>query len=366
MSEFDEFMKQTKRIEAPRPAQQREDIHEEIDAALGIKQSRPSREPQQEQPEEKRHSSYFDKVHDKMDQQKKIKIKFKRTEPDPEKDISDDDRKRITENFITEKKLNKKEARRMRRGEKSPVMDLQRFFISFIALALFALVMMWSYAPKNDVIMIIVTIIGSALFMPIGMVLGWMFLDPYMRCKIARKITRKNFGIVNFVGKPNRATSRLKNFDDDLIWIKTKCWAISNQGIYEVDKNGERSTEGHALDPDSFILVTETVPIMFVDINSMTPLRLEGDQREKVSPEEIASILKGWIDAQMAKLMFMKKTMNILLVIAICAAAAAAYFGYMNNAANTDLTTMVKNLQTQMATMSERLAALMPEAPAIP
>lgn len=243
----------------------------------------------------------------------------------------------------------------MLKGEKSTVIDIQKFLISFVAVSMFALVMLWSYAPKNDVIMIIVTVIGSALFLPIGMVLGWLLLDPYMRCKIARKITHKNFGIVNFVGKPNRVTGRIKNFDDDLIWIKTKCWAISKQGIYEVDKNGERATEGNILDPESFILVTETVPIMFVDINSMTPLRLEGDGRDPVSPEEIASILKGWIDAQMAKLMFMKKTMNIMLIIAICAAAAGAYFGYMNNTSMEELTGMVKSLQGQVAILQQTI-----------
>jgi len=37
---------------------------------------------------------------------------------------------------------------------------------------------------------------GMMCFLPLGLILGWFFLDPYMRCKIMRKTRHKNYGII--------------------------------------------------------------------------------------------------------------------------------------------------------------------------
>lgn len=221
-------------------------------------------------------------------------------------------------------------------------------------LGIMFLFLMWQYNPSNEGITIIVFLLGGSLFIPLGMILGWVFLDPFMRCKLMRKMTkgRRNFGIVNFVGKGKKIVTRIKNFDEDLVWIKNKCWALTKAGIYELDKNGEQATENRALNPDSFVTVTESVPTMFIDINSMQPLAFEVTGREGIAPEELGSTLKGWIDNQLAKVMFLKKSLDIYFVVVIICSILSAYFGYQNNQTITELETKIEELSRQIQQMT--------------
>jgi hypothetical protein len=63
---------------------------------------------------------------------------------------------------------------------------------------------------------------------------------------------------------------------------------------------------------------------MFVDLDSMEPLMLHQEGRIPVYPGEIGPSLKAWVDNQRAKMMALRKTQDILLVVAIIAACAAA------------------------------------------
>jgi len=247
---------------------------------------------------------------------------------------TDEDRDTVKEGFIKKIRASRKERKRIRSGEKSSVFDIQRFLVGIFAVSIFFLVMLWTYSPADETLMTIILLIGIFVFMPIGAVVGWMVLDPFMRCKILRKMTRqrRNYGIVNFVGKGKKIVSRIKNFDEDLIWIKNKCWALTKEGIYELDKQGDRVVDKtFALDPDSFVTITESVPVMFIDINSMQPLTFKETGREGIAPEELGSTLKGWVDNQMAKVMFLKRTMDAYFLIVILSAMVGAYFGYQNN-----------------------------------
>jgi hypothetical protein len=220
---------------------------------------------------------------------------------------------------------------RKTKGGKTERFDPGKFVVAMFAIATFFLLMLWSYYPEEDVLFNLILLIGMSCFLPIGMIVGWMFLDPYMRCKVLRKVTRKNLGIVNFVGKGKKITSKIRNFDEDTIWIKNKCWVISLEGIYEVDKEGSAvDDETNQLDPDGLITYMETVPVMFIDINTMFPLSLHENTADWIKPEELGSTLKGWVDNQQAKLMFLKRSMDTYFLIVIICAIASAYLGYQN------------------------------------
>lgn len=255
------------------------------------------------------------------------------------------DRKKIRIRFA--KGERRKERKRIMGGEKEPIVDKQKMVLGVFAVSVFFLFMLYSYSPGNDALMAIILIVGATLFIPIGMVIGWMLLDPYNRCKIMRKMTRgrKNYGIVNFVGKANKIVSKIKNFDEDLIWIGNRCWVLAKCKIKEITKNGEELTEGSVIDPTKILAMSETIPILFIDLTSMEPLSFTSEGREKVSPEEIGSFMKGWIDNQMAKIMFLKKTLDIYFIIVIISCIAAAFLSYQNNTAIEQLTAEIQALK---------------------
>jgi len=293
--------------------------------------------------------TYLDKVKKRVKEQKKS-IK-KKEEPEPETDLEPEDQQRIKKNFFRRIHVRRREKKRIEGMEHNFMLDSQKMITAFGFMAIVFLFLMWQYNPGNQALTTIIFIVGAFLFIPLGAILGWVFLDPYMRCKIMRKMAkgRKNFGIVNFVGKGKKIISRIKNFDEDLIWIKNKCWALTKSGIYELDKNGEQATEKRALDPDSFVTLTDSVPTMFIDIDSMQPLTFQDTGREGISPEELGSVLKGWVDNQMAKVMFLKKTLDAYFLILILCAIASAFFGYQNNQEIMELKTMIQHLQEQVS-----------------
>jgi hypothetical protein len=205
----------------------------------------------------------------------------------------------------------------------------QQFITLMAAMGVFFILALYAYAPSNDLLFVLVLLMGVLLCIPIGMVIGWVLIDPFMRCKMLRKTTKRNYGIVNFVGKGRKMVTRIKNFDHDLIWIKNKCWVITRKGVHEYDKYGDSIVEEKQLVPENIVTVTETVPVLFIDLDSMEPLILSKEGREKIQPEELGAALKGWIDNQMAKISFLKKTLDIYFVIVILSALAAAALSFM-------------------------------------
>ncbi len=299
-------------------------------------------------PVKKTSDKYLDRVKNKMKNQKK---KIKQDYPEEtEIELDQDDREHIKKNLLKRIHVNRKEKKRITGQEHNQLLDTQKLVMAFAFIGMMFLFMMWQYNPGSQAITTIVFIVGGFLFIPLGAIMGWVFLDPYMRCKIMRKMSkgRKNFGIINFVGKGKKIVSRIKNFDEDLIWIKNKCWALTKSGIYEIDKNGEQVTDNRVLDPDSFVTLTETVPTMFIDIDSMQPLTFETSGREGISPEELGSALKGWVDNQMAKIMFLKKTLDAYFLIVILCSIASAFLAYQNNEKIAELEVMVEKLTRQI------------------
>jgi hypothetical protein len=221
------------------------------------------------------------------------------------------------------------------------------------AFAVFFFVFMYSYLPEGsaekETTFGIMIILGMTLFLPIGMLIGWGVLDPFMRCRLLRRMTRKNLGVVCFVSKGKRIIAHVKNFDDALIWVKNKCWAIKKNRIFEMDKYGERMGEGEVIEPDEFVTITETVPMLFMDVDNMMPLSLHETDLEEIAPDELGPALKGWVDNQQAKLMFLRRTMETYYLILICAVIASAFFGYQNSQEMEEVKALLETIKNQLA-----------------
>jgi hypothetical protein len=244
----------------------------------------------------------------------------------------------------------------LRRREKNMILaketegtkNKQWFVFIFAIIGLFFL-MSLQYTIHDDWIILVVLLLGSMMFLPVGMLIGWAMLDPYVRCKVLRKASRKNFGIINFVGKGQKIISKVKNFDTALIWKKNETWVITKEHVYQLSKDGDTIVEKAKIDPESIVTLIDTVPVLFVDLDSMQPLSLARDRREGINPLELGSTLKAWVDNQLAKAMFLKKTMDIYLLIILIVSVASAFLGYLNMTRMEDIGNQLKAVQGQLA-----------------
>jgi len=255
----------------------------------------------------------------------------------------------------------------LRRKDKSMILaketegtkNKQWFVFMFAIIGIFFL-MSLQYTVKDDWVILIVLLLGSMMFLPVGMLLGWATLDPYVRCKILRKASKKNFGVINFVGKGQKIVSKIKNFDNALIWKKNETWVITKEHVYQLSKDGDTIVEKAKIDPESIVTLIDTVPVLFVDLDSMQPLSLARDRREGINPLELGSTLKAWVDNQLAKAMFLKKTMDIYLLIILITSVVAVGLSYYNMNRISELTTELTTIKGQLAEILRYVTPTMP------
>lgn len=233
------------------------------------------------------------------------------------------------------------------RSRQSSIVYLAVIGLGFISFLYFYL--------KIDWMSMILLYVGLMMFLPVGMIVGWVFLDPYMRCKTLRRMTHKNYGIVNFVGKGQKIASKIKNFDDALIWRGNSVWAITREHIYQLSKNGDYLTKAGKIDPESVVTLVETVPVLFVDLDSMQPFSLARDRREGINPLELGSALKSWVDNEKAKALGIKKSMDILLIIVIICSVVAVGLAYMNMTNVEDMMTQITSLKGTVDSLVQQL-----------
>lgn len=228
-----------------------------------------------------------------------------------------------------QKKVNRRERKMIASRERDRTAQTQNTVMYFAVICM-AFIWMAVYILDTEWATAILLYVGLLLFMPIGMVAGWMFLDPYMRCKMLRRVTHKNYGIINFVGKGQKVSMKIKNFDDSLIWKDNAVWAVTKEHIYQVNKTGEHIVDDKGeIRPESIITMVETVPMLFVDLDSMQPLSLTRDRSEGINPLELGSALKSWIDNEKAKTIGLRKNLDMFLVIVAILALVACFMSYL-------------------------------------
>lgn len=328
-----------------------------------------------EQPEQKKQTPYVSDLSKRIAQLKEQKEKNKQQTMvtmkthqigDEKDDFQQPD---IDQQIINNMFNNPKRKSIMGRKEKNIILsketegtkNKQWFVFVFAIIGLF-FIMSLQYTVHDDWVIIVVLLLGSMMFLPVGMLVGWAFLDPYVRCKVLRKASKKNFGVINFVGKGQKIVSKVKNFDTALIWKKNETWVITKEHVYQLSKDGDTIVEKSKIDPESIVTLIDTVPVLFVDLDSMQPLSLARDRREGINPLELGSTLKAWVDNQLAKAMFLKKTMDIYLLIILLVSIASAFLGYMNM---NNAITMSDQLKTMQGQLTEVLRLLNP-APITP
>lgn len=244
--------------------------------------------------------------------------------------------------------LRRREKKMIKNAEYDSIKSTQGTVVGLAVVGLIFLMIVREFLP-NEAMYAIIIIVGTMMFIPVGMIVGWITFDPVMRCKILRKVSKTNYGIVNFVGKGRRMVSKIKNFDYGLIWQGDLCWVLTRDKVYQQTKDGNAANEGYVIDPDSVVTLVDTVPVIFVDMDSMEPLSIVQSGRTPVYPSEIGPACKAWMDIQRAKLLSHKKMGDTLLMIVIIAAVAAVVISFITMSKVEELTEMVKALQQSIA-----------------
>lgn len=304
--------------------------------------------------------SKLDDIINKEDNEKIQEKKNDKAKPEVAKDpientvITIEDKKKIVGNlFASFKKkkihLRNREQRMIANMEYDNIKSLQGTVIGLAVVGLVFLMVVRNFLP-NEAMYTIIILVGSFMFIPVGMIMGWVMFDPVMRCKILRKMSKRNYGLVNFVGKGRKMVSKIKNFDYGLIWKEKECWVLTKDKIYQLTKDGNAANEGKHIDPDSVVTLVDTVPVIFVDMDSMEPLSIIQKDRIPVYPGEIGPSMKAWMDNQRAKMLATKTAMNIFMVIAIvaCIGAIVVSFLTMNK-----VDEMAKTLETMQGQLSQ-------------
>ncbi len=182
----------------------------------------------------------------------------------------------------------------------------------------------WMYRTNANVL-VIMALLGAFAFMPIGFLLGWLIMDPFMRATIIRKLTRRNFGILFLVSRGKQVIPLIKDLNGSLIWHDRKVWVITPSRIYTLRK----SADGDFAIKSEDIYLVGGVPTMFIDFDTMKPIGFFKDQSE-IKPEELGASLIGWNNNQIAKAIVFKKQVTTMVTILLVIVLACVYFSYQN------------------------------------
>lgn len=254
---------------------------------------------------------------------------------------------------------------RLRRKEKKMIKNaeydstsgrVREITIGLAVFGIILIVLLRNFLPETALFTLLV-IIGATSFLPAGMIAGWVLFDPVMRCKILRKTSRRNYGVINFVGHGKKIFTKIKNFDEALIWKENECWVIAKSRVYQMSKDGNAINKGKEIDPDSVMTYVDTVPVLFIDLKSMEPIGLGNGDRTDVHPQEIGSALKAWNDNQRAKMMAVKKMTDTMMMIIVVACVGAVILSFITMSKVDEMTEIVSSMKTQLNNIIEILKA---------
>lgn len=213
----------------------------------------------------------------------------------------------------------------------------------------------------SPAMMILLWLFGMMCFLPLGVVVGWLFLDQYMRCKIMRRFRHKNYGIVNFVHKGGkRITSKIKNLDDDVIVDGTRMWLLRGEGVYYQDKD-VGYVRYASITAENVITLPSNVPELFLDSETMLPLTFHKAMSES-NPQQAGAVLSGHIQNQIAKNLFFKRQMQIFYVIMLALTGITFVVVLALYQDFDELSSTLSALRTQVVRLTDIVSNLNPPA----
>lgn len=295
-----------------------------------------------------------DKMHKTIDSNQPSKPVNKTVEQKKDKNTSDEKNKRLFRRKpdILESQSNEiKDVIVERTGT-----DWTRALIFLSAFGIVTIIMMTQMAGEmNPAFILLIWLFGMMAFLPIGLVIGWLFLDPYMRCKVMRRMRGRNFGVVHLVERGGqKIVTRIKDMDDDCIVLGTKLWFITKEGIHYLNKNGEKVFR-HEVKPEDIKTLPSNVPSIFLDVETMQPISF-GKQMTKTDPQHAGAIILGYINNQIAKNKAFRQSSTILLIIVLGMILINLIITYQLYEWVEDLHKLLPTLKSQMQQLGNLLS----------
>ena len=192
-------------------------------------------------------------------------------------------------------------------------------FRSALYLAVFSFVCIIAIMqiPTPPAIKLIVALLGTLFFIPIGLFFGMMVGNPYIRCRILRRMRRGDYAIVNFIQKDGRhIDTKIKNLEEDVVVHGSRLWIIQRRKIYSMDADGSKIFQAR-VDPEGIYTIAD-VPVVFLDVENMFPVSFYRDKEESSDPQQTGAVLLGWIDNQVKKRgKSLKDAIFIFIILAV-------------------------------------------------
>jgi len=234
--------------------------------------------------------------------------------------------------------------------EKVGRLNWNRALLYLTVLGIMGIIFFTMYMKASPAFLLLTWMFGMMCFLPLGLILGWLFLNPDVRCLMLRRMRGRNYGMVNFVHRGGqRMVTRIKNFDDDVIIQDTKMWILQNDGIYYVDR--DRNKMVHAkIDSKHIKTMSGGIPVLYLDPDTMIPLTFHSVQSMS-NPQQFGSTILGYIYNQLAKALFMKKGLQIFFIIILVLTG-------MCLAATIQIAIWVNEVHEALPTIMDRMARL--------
>lgn len=235
-----------------------------------------------------------------------------RIEPEPEAEEIEETEEEITEEPEETPQINTK--KKIRRGK--TYFDITGIITGlFIAMVILLLGSAYIYLPVPDlgtIYFVVVIMVGMIAWLPIGIPVGAIFIDTYLRCRFLRIVTKKNYGVVHIVSKGQRIVTLIKDLDESIIMRGDAIWGISKGYIYNISKKNLKLP----ILPKHIHYISN-VPTIYLDYETMKPLSFHSE-KTTISPKQLGSSLVGWAMVQKKKAIRQQKQINYMyLIIAI-------------------------------------------------
>jgi len=271
------------------------------------------------------------------------------------------------------KKLTKKE-RAMKKNKKVPVpgniksdvivqergKDWNKISLYLVAIGIIGIIFFSQMANDiNPAFIILIWLFGMMCFLPLGLIVGWLFLDPYMRCKIMRRLRGRNFGIVHLVHRGGqKIATRIKDFDEDVIIQDGRFWMLKQEGIYYKDKENNNVLHSQ-ISAEDIKTLPANIPCVFIDVESMQVITFN-EEDTSTNPQEAGAFITGYIENQIRKNAMFKKSQTILFIIILGIAFVTMIITFQLYTWVEEMNKTIPALRGQIQTLGNRLAELQP------
>lgn len=201
-------------------------------------------------------------------------------------------------------------------------------------------------------------ILGSAIFIPIGIAIGAIF-SSNLRVKLLRAILKKNIGFVKFVMSGKIIKPVLVNLDNDIIRF--------GDGIYIINKDWiKRETFGqegysHKKIDQEMIKYEEGIPTIYFDVDDIMPIDFDISNKNTIEkyriPSQVSATLNKEIAVEKAKVMNAFGTrQSIFMLVTIACMLILLYFAWSSSNSIKEIKKIVDVSKNDMSIINSKLS----------